>query len=110
MILIVFNKRHWQNQVIFANAFIQLLKSAKDITRRLAVLKKNSKKKEVIRMRLLDSFIRLLKPFDYLLFAALIVGSFLPVFSLPKLRNIQVIVTPLFESMGRRLIDSTSKK
>lgn len=31
-------------------------------------------------MRLLDSFIRLLKPFDYLLFAALIVGSFLPVF------------------------------
>ena len=44
MILIVFNKRHWQNQVIFANAFIQLLKSAKDITRRLAVLKKNSKK------------------------------------------------------------------
>ena len=60
-------------------------------------------------MRLLDSFIRLLKPFDYLLFAALIVGSFLPVFSLPKLRNIQVIVTPLFESTGRRLIDSTSK-
>ena len=31
-------------------------------------------------MRLLDSFIRLLKPFDYLLFAALIVGSFLPFF------------------------------
>ena len=27
-------------------------------------------------MRLLDLFIRLLKPFDYLLFAALIVGSF----------------------------------
>lgn len=31
-------------------------------------------------MRPLDSFIRLLKPFDYLLLAALIVGSFLPFF------------------------------